>query len=95
MYMCGGVPGVCALGYMEVYMLWCRYMCFLFVCHGNGEWVASLLLMVVVMKMGSYNFVQLGYYVHVLSPVRSLELICQCYTSCVLPVNPDVSMMKP
>ena len=41
-YMCGGVPGVCALGCMNVYMLWCRYMCFLFVCQGNSEWVASL-----------------------------------------------------
>ena len=26
-----GVPGVCALGCIKVYMLWCRYMCFLFV----------------------------------------------------------------
>ena len=41
-YMCGGVLGVCALGCMKVYMLWCRYMCFLFVCQGNNEWVASL-----------------------------------------------------
>ena len=41
-YMCGGVLGVCALGCIKMYMLWCRYMCFLFVCQGNSEWVPSL-----------------------------------------------------
>ena len=29
--------GVCALGCMKVNMLWCRYMCFLFLCQGNSE----------------------------------------------------------
>ena len=37
-----GVPGVCAIGCMKVCMLWCRYMCFLFVFQGNSAWVASV-----------------------------------------------------
>ena len=86
-----GVLGVCALGCMKVYMLWCRYMCFLFVCQGNSEGVASLAVYGGCHGDKHVQILLFGCLIKIMyTTVHQF-----CHLSSVNVLNPDISMTKP